>query len=64
VVTVSQQGLQMVQNVIDVNSPAALVRCEESEYQVSPSNRLRNNGGPLLSGDCGLPASEHAMKAS
>ena len=55
VVTVSQQGLQMVQNVIDGNSAAALVRCEGSEYQVSPSNRLRNNGGPLLSGNCVSP---------
>lgn len=54
-VTVSQQGLQMVQNVIDGNSAVALVRCDGTEYQVSPSNRLRNGGGPALSGACVSP---------
>jgi hypothetical protein len=55
VVTVSQQGLQMVQNVIEGNSATALVRCEGTEFQVSPSNRLRNDGGPFLSGNCVSP---------
>ena len=52
VVNVSQQGLQMVQNVIEGNSAVALIRCEGTEYRVSPSNRMRNDDGPLLSGNC------------
>ena len=55
-VTVSQQGLQMVNNVIDGNSAVALVHCGGVEYTVSPSNRLRNDGGPVLGGSCVFPS--------
>src|ERR1051325_7305052 len=58
-VTVSQQGLQMVQNVIDGNSAVALVRCDGTEYQVSPSNRLRNGGGRAVSGACVSPKGQY-----
>lgn len=54
-VTVSQQGLQMMHNVVEGNSAASLVRCEGLEYTVSPSNRLRNDGGPLTAGNCVSP---------
>jgi len=50
---------QLVRNIIDGNSPVALIRCDgAAEFRLPASNRLRNTGGPKADGRCVLVGSQ------